>query len=234
MSSLSLIVPMRDEARRLPLHLPRLLRWCRRRHAELVICDDGSRDGTLELALSMASQAKVPAQGLALPRRGKGAAVSAGLQAAHGDILAMVDADVPLPVSDLDLVVARIARGAQMSIGVRPTGTLRSGPSPVRQILSMASRQLSRILLGGIEDSQCGCKAWTADAARRLCTGRIIDGFAFDFEFLTMARRLGLAIATVPVNWSHREGSHVRPLPDAMRFLYDLVRIFGAHRSRAP
>lgn len=91
----------------------------------------------------------------------------------------------------------------------------------------MASRWISRAFLGGIEDSQCGCKAWSAGAARRLAGGGGIDGFAFDVEMLAKARDLGLAIVQVPVGWTHQEGSSVRPLRDALAFLKDLSRILA-------
>lgn len=228
MSTLSLIVPLRDEEKRLPLYLPRLLEWCRQRGGELVLCDDGSRDHGLRDAVGFARDAGVSSKALTLPRLGKGAAIQAGIEAASGDILLTVDADLPLPTSDLDRILSRMEAGAQMCIGVRAAGRKRSGSSWTRQLLSFASIQVSRLLLGGIEDSQCGCKAWTAPIARRLCARRIVDGFAFDVEILLRARHLGLAIDTVGVDWTHRDGGSVRPVRDAIAFLRDLVRLFQA------
>lgn len=223
MSRISVIVPMRDEACRLALHLPDLLQWCRLREAEIVLCDDGSVDGSLSLAMSMAAAAGVESRGLALGRKGKGAAVASGIMEARGDVLAMVDADFPLPPRDLDRILEPVLGGAAMCIGIR--GSERSGSATSRRILSKVSSWVSRLLLGGIEDSQCGCKAWSAPVARRLCSARRVDGFAFDFEMLHLARGMRIPVDRIEIEWNHREGSHLHPVRHGTRFLLDMAGI---------
>ena len=58
-----------------------------------------------------------------------------------------------------------------------------------------------------------------------------LDGFAFDSEALFVARRLGYAIAEVPIRWSHKEGSKVSMVRDGLKMLRDLSRIRWMHRQ---
>lgn len=227
MSDLTVIVPMRDEASRLPLHLPALLDWCRQHDAELLVCDDGSRDATLVQARSLAWRHVARIRLLPLPRRGKGSAVRTGLLQATGRICLMVDADLPLPVEDLDRLVASVAGGADLAIGRRLHP--QCGQPWIRRQLSRVSRSLARRLLG-VADSQCGAKAWSREAARHLAAQQILDGFAFDVEHLRRARLLSLRVEEVPVRWTHREGSHLHPLRDGLRFAFDLLRLAWAER----
>ena len=67
----------------------------------------------------------------------------------------------------------------------------------------------------GLKDTQCGFKAFRTPAARLLFHLVRIDRFAFDVEILARARRLGLGITEVPVQWKHVEGSTVHPLHDS-------------------
>ena len=71
----------------------------------------------------------------------------------------------------------------------------------------------------GIEDSQCGFKAFRADAARAIFSRQRIDGFGFDVEVLYLARRLGFGIRVVPLRWEHKENSRVAPIRDTLAML---------------
>ncbi len=76
----------------------------------------------------------------------------------------------------------------------------------------------------GLQDTQCGFKAFRTPVARLLFHLVRIDRFAFDVEVLARARRLGLAITEVPVQWKHVEGSTVHPLHDSVTMLTDVYR----------
>ena len=79
--------------------------------------------------------------------------------------------------------------------------------------------------LGGISDTQCGFKLFTAAAARQLFGRSRIDGFMFDAETLLNARRLGLRIGEFPVEWRADPDSRYRPLAGSLRNLGELARI---------
>ena len=78
----------------------------------------------------------------------------------------------------------------------------------------LANRVIQRSLVPGVRDTQCGFKAFTAEAARDLFRAARIDGWAFDLEILALAKRRGFAIAEVGVEWKDDSRSRVNPLKD--------------------
>jgi hypothetical protein len=76
----------------------------------------------------------------------------------------------------------------------------------------------------GLQDTQCGFKAFRTPAARLLFHLVRIDRFAFDVELLARARRLGLRITEVPVQWTNVPGSTIHPLHDSITMLADVYR----------
>jgi len=85
----------------------------------------------------------------------------------------------------------------------------------------------------GIEDSQCGFKAFRADAARAIFSRQRIAGFGFDVEVLYLARRLGYPVRVVPLRWEHKENSRVAPIGDTLGMLSDVLRVrFNDWRGR--
>ena len=88
-----------------------------------------------------------------------------------------------------------------------------------------------RMTATGLEDTQCGFKCFQAQAADELFARSTMNGFSFDVEVLHLARRLGLTIAEIGVDWHYREHSKVRPLRDAFSMTLDLLRIRWRHRD---
>ena len=85
-----------------------------------------------------------------------------------------------------------------------------------------------------LSDTQCGYKAFRAPAAKLLFHCSITERFAFDVEILTLARRLGLTIAEVPVQWSRVRGSRVRPWLDPGTMTRDVIRASRRAKSAPP
>tara|TARA_B100001750_G_C15102307_1_gene396030 strand:+ start:95 stop:391 length:297 start_codon:yes stop_codon:yes gene_type:complete len=74
-------------------------------------------------------------------------------------------------------------------------------------------------------DTQCGLKGFTSEAAETIFSHAKLDGFAFDVEVLFLARKLGCAITEIPVILDHVEQSTVKFIPQAMRMLWDVIRV---------
>jgi dolichyl-phosphate beta-glucosyltransferase len=87
------------------------------------------------------------------------------------------------------------------------------------------NRVVQALAVPGIEDTQCGFKAFRADAAKAIFTRQRLDGFGFDVEVLYLARRLGYPIRVVPLRWEHKENSRVAPLRDTLAMLTDVLRV---------
>ena len=94
---------------------------------------------------------------------------------------------------------------------------------------------LVNILTGvGLADTQCGFKAFRAPAAKLLFHCSVTERFAFDVEILSLARKFGLVIAEVPVQWLRVTGSQIRPWTDARSMVGDVYRAGRSATSGRP
>ena len=191
---------------------------------EVVVVDDGSDDDTAEHARAAGAD-----QVLVLPaNRGKGAAVRAGMLAAHGRAVAFTDADLSYPPDQLLRLLTEVESGWDVVVGSRrhvETTTLVRN----RRLREVSGRLFNTltvaVLLGQYRDTQCGLKAFRADAARLLFSHAHVDGFAFDVELFHLAERYRLSLAEVPVELANSTTSSVRVGVDALRMLRDLFRV---------
>jgi dolichyl-phosphate beta-glucosyltransferase len=228
---LSIVVPAFNEEHRLPPTLAALhaflatqpMRW------EIVVVDDGSRDATcavVERAMATIPNLRLVRQ---TPNRGKGAAVRLGMLEARGQIRVMSDADGSMSPDQLPRLLAPlIACTAEIAIGSRYADGARTDvKQPFYRVLwsRLANRVIQRSLVPGVRDTQCGFKAFTAEAARALFALGRIDGWAFDLEILALARRTGFAIAEVGVVWTDDRRSRVNPIKDMWKVVREALTI---------
>jgi len=228
---LSIIVPAYNEELRIPPTLERLHRFLQSQplRYEIIVVDDGSKDRTCETVFEM--MPRIP--GLRLlrqtPNRGKGAAVRKGMLDARGQIRVMCDADGSMPPEQLPRLLAPIiACKAEISIGSRyAEGAKTDKKQPWYRVVwsRLANRVIQRSLVPGVRDTQCGFKAFTADAARDLFASARIDGWAFDLEILALARRRAFSIAEVGVEWADDGRSRVNPLKDMWKVVSEAMTI---------
>jgi dolichyl-phosphate beta-glucosyltransferase len=225
--SLSIVIPAFNEALRLPETLAQLRKWLAEasyRH-EIVVVDDGSTDGTGEVARETGGEALVLLRHQ--PNRGKGCAVRRGMLAATGARRLMTDADLSTPIEELPRLMDELDRGADVAIGSRAVegARIEIHQPAYREAMGRVFNQLVQILLlPGLKDTQCGFKLFTARAARQCFGACRLDGFSFDVEALYVARRLGLRVAEVPVVWRNDEASRVSLGGGGAAFA-DLIRI---------
>jgi glycosyltransferase involved in cell wall biosynthesis len=224
----SLIVPAYNEAGRLAHTLPRLRsEFTLDRGFEVIIVDDGSTDGTSELVESQLADWP----GCTLLRmpwnQGKGSAIKAGVGISSGDRIAFMDADLSAELSDLPRLLAALD-DADVSLGSRSIAGSRVSYGRSRSLRKLQSKFFNGVACAMANvvasDTQCGFKAFRADAAKllfHLCEGK---GFAFDVEVIALAQLLGLRIAEVPIQWVESEGTTIRPVRDPLIMIRDLVR----------
>lgn len=195
------------------------------RDFELILADDGSTDATVELVsdLGLANARVLEADG----NGGKGSAVRRGVLAARGDIILFADADQSTPIEQFEDLETVLLKGFGVVVGSRAAaGAEVANKSRGRQFLSSGLKLLVQGSLRlPISDTQCGFKMFTRDAAHKIFSRQLIDGFSFDLEVLYLARRLGIRVSEVPVLWFDAPGSKVDSAKVAVRFLQDLVRI---------
>lgn len=228
---LSIIVPAYNEEQRIPPTLERLHAFLSNQpmRYEIVVVDDGSKDGTCRVVEEHAQ--RIPNLRLVrqMPNKGKGAAVRLGMLQARGQIRVMCDADCSMPPEQLPRLLAPIiACKAQISIGSRyAEGAKTDVKQPFYRVLwsRLCNRVIQKSLVPGVRDTQCGFKAFTADAARDLFRYARIDGWAFDLEILALARRRGISIAEVGVEWKDDGRSRVNPLKDMWKVIREAMTI---------
>ena len=223
--SLSVIIPAYNEEARLPDALDEVTAYLDANYpdAELIIASDGSTDDTEAITREFAAQSP-RVRLLSLPHRGKGHAVKRGMLEAKGDARLFMDVDLAVPVETIKPFV-EATRNADVVIGSRAiAGAERSGEPLSRRLGGRVVGRATRLILGlSVSDTQCGFKAFRADAAERLFNAQRVDGFGFDAEILYLARRWGMSVTELPVHWRYGEMSTVR-LRHGPQTLAEIVR----------
>ncbi len=228
---LTLVIPAYNEAQRLGNTLRAVAEFSSVNGmlASVIVVDDGSTDGTSDVAMEHSSSDS-PVDVVALPQqRGKGAAVRAGVLAADADVIGFMDADLSTPLDELPRVLAPLDDGYDLAIGSRglsQSHVLRSQPA-YRRAGASVFRYLAPGIAGlhGFPDSQCGFKFYRRDVARDLYGSAVIDRWMFDAEILRLAVHRGYRIAQVPVAWRDHPDSRLRLTLDTYRMFRDLMRI---------
>ena len=235
--SASLVLPVYNGERYLAATLQTLLGFfTARRSIELVVVDDGSRDATAAVARDYAERSAHIRLLQHAANRGKGAAVRTGVLASNGEVIGFCDADLPMPVEEIDALFGRIERGAQVAIASRAISgsVLVEPPSAMRHVLSRGFNRMVRTLFAlPFGDTQCGLKGFQRDAAQAIFSHTRIDGFAFDVEVLLLAQQLGYAVDERPVRIDNPRRSSVRLEEHAGAIWNDLWRIRRHHHQRS-
>lgn len=229
-TDLTIIVPVYNEMRRLDPGLTALLGFLDTAglSADLLVVDDGSRDGTPERVEALLRD-RTDAALIRLPvNRGKGFAVKTGMLAARGRWRLFTDIDLSVPIEVAGEFLRLGEAGASIVIGTRKTDQSQVPvPQPkYRKMLGEVFRQMTlRFFTPGLTDITCGFKMFRADAAEKLFARSEIDRWSFDAEILFLALRFGFKVREIPVVWTNNPETKVRLLVDLPRSLLELARI---------
>lgn len=229
---LSVVIPAYNEERRLGPSLDRIAAYCASRGLdhEILVVDDGSTDRTAELVTAN------PAPGLRLLRqpanRGKGAALRAGVAASAGERVLVTDADLSVPIAQVERLEPRLEAGADLVLGSRaaPGARVMQRQPRYREVMGKTFNRIVRVLgVRGLADTQCGFKLLTGAAARDLFPRLTIEGFAYDVELVWLARRRGYGVEEVGIEWADSGESRVRALRDSAAMLRDVIGMRWRH-----
>jgi dolichyl-phosphate beta-glucosyltransferase len=147
---------------------------------------------------------------------------------AAGDPVFFTDADLSTPLEELERFEPLLAAGADVVIGTRKhkDAKIQRAQNSVRTWMGLGYTRLVNATLGlDLTDFTCGFKLFRREAAQAIFSRSVIDGWSFDAEVLFLAKRLGFAIAEVPVTWHDEPDSKVRLLRDTARSFAELVGI---------
>lgn len=191
-----------------------------------MVVENGSTDRTLEIAQGFAAhhpQLRV----LHSDGRGKGLAVRLGMLAASGDYRFMCDADLSMPIEEVNRFLPPALPDLDVAIGSREVQGARRYNEPMHRHLGgrFINLIIRLLILPKLQDTQCGFKCFRASVAQDLFQQQTLNGWSFDVELLFVAYRRGYRVVEVPVDWYYRSESKVSALPDAMRMIADIFRI---------
>ena len=226
--TLSVVIPAYNEARGLALTLRTLTEYLGSRPWawEARVVDDGSTDATRRAVEDFgASEPRVVLQ--REPHRGKGGAVRAGMLAARADYRFMCDADLSMPVHEIDRFMPPALGDIDVAIGSREgVGARRVGEPLLRHIAGRAFNTAVRLsVIRKIQDTQCGFKMFTAAAAETIFPHLTVNGWAFDVEVLYLARLRGLRVREIPIEWHFRADSRLRMGRDGVAMMREVLRV---------
>jgi dolichyl-phosphate beta-glucosyltransferase len=225
---LSVVIPAFNEERRLPSTLEALQQHLSRQTFpfDIWVVDNGSTDRTAELVEEYARRFS-SVHLVQIPIRGKGVAVRTGMLGSTGEYRFLCDADLSMPVEELNRFFPPVLQDADVAIGSREAkGARRIGEPVFRHITGrIFSLAVKMLVMRGFEDTQCGFKCFRAEVARDLFSHQRFDGWSFDAEVLFLARKRGYRIREVPISWYFHADSRIRLANDSLSMFVDLVRI---------
>jgi glycosyltransferase involved in cell wall biosynthesis len=225
---LSLVIPAYNEESRLPATLRRISDALEAygEPYEVLVVVNGSTDRTADV-VKAASLRDSNIRLIVTPLAGKGRAVKIGITESQGERIAFADADLSTPIEEVIGLTEKLDGRHQVVIASREgSGARRVGEPYVRHLMGRVFNLLVQALaVRGIQDTQCGFKAFTRQCADDVFKRQQINGFGFDVEVLYVARKLGYGIQEVPVTWAYAASSRVDPLRDTIRMFRDVLAV---------
>jgi dolichyl-phosphate beta-glucosyltransferase len=228
MPFLSIIIPAHDEENRLPHSLEQVALFVEAQSysIEVLIIENGSQDHTYEIAKTFASRypyIKVHQE----KERGKGRAVKRGMLEAKGKYRFMCDADLSMPIEEVNRFLPPNMTDVDVAIASREApGAIRYNEPPYRHLGGRGVNWMIRLLaLPGLNDTQCGFKCFRAEVAEDLFHYQTMNGWSFDVEVLYIARLRKYKIVEIPIPWYYNSESKVHAIRDAVRMGLEILTI---------
>jgi glycosyltransferase involved in cell wall biosynthesis len=225
---LSIIIPAHNEEERLLPSLEKVQEFVHQQPypIEVIVVENGSHDRTLEIAQSY--QIQMPSLKVIEEKAsGKGLAVRSGMLAATGEYRIFCDADFSMPVSEISKFIPKPGENYDVAIASRELPESKRVDEPeIRHLIGRVFNSLVRYaLLPGLQDTQCGFKAFRGEIAEQLFNMQTLTGWSFDAEILFIAQKLGYTIIEVPITWYYKPGSRLHIIKDSFNMASDLFTI---------
>jgi glycosyltransferase involved in cell wall biosynthesis len=216
LSSLSIVLPAKNEAEGLRRTLPALRQQVP--HAQIIVVDDGSTDETAAVATEHGATVLVAPYSM-----GNGAAIKRGARAASGEVIVFMDADGQHDPACIPQLLSRLEQGYDMVVGARnwsgQAGVSRGAANAFYNWLA------TRMTGAQVKDLTSGFRAVRADKFREFLH-LLPNGFSYPTTSTMAFFRSAYAVAYEPIPVAKRIGkSHIRPLRDGVRFLLIIFKI---------
>lgn len=226
---LSVVIPSYNEEGRIRASIARVVEYLSvvSYSWEIVVADDGSEDRTAAIVESIAGSHR-EVRLVRVRHGGKGWAVKHGMLSATGQWRFMCDADLAMPPNQIERFF--VGKGGEppfdICIGSREAPGARRFHEPWgRHLAGRAFNIMVRLVaVQGLNDTQCGFKLFRGEAVEGIFGRQRMHGFAFDVELLLLAKKAGLTIGEIAIDWYHTGSSSVSLALGASAFV-DVVRI---------
>lgn len=215
-SSISIVIPAKNEAENLRLFLPRLRAVMP--DAECIVVDDGSTDDSVAICAN--NNVTVVSHPYS---KGNGAAIKTGARTARGEIIVFLDGDGQHKPEDIPRLVAELDKGYDMIVGARDK---ESQADSYRAIANGIYNWLASSITGhSIQDLTSGFRAVTAHKFREFLY-LLPNGFSYPTTCTMAFFRAGYSVGYAPIQTEPRLGkSHVSLLKDGIRFLLIIFKV---------
>jgi len=223
---LSIVIPAYNEEKRIKRTLECLVERFNGSCEILVVSE--SKDRTDDIVTEFSKNSAVIKLIASTKRLGKGGAFKKGAENSHGEIVMLLDSDLPVPVSDVEKVAAYVGEVdvAVASREVRETRILVSPPLGRVFAGKAFSRIFNALFNLDVRDPQCGCKAFKREVLQNVLGTVESTGFEFDAELLFKCKRMGYTIKEIPVTWSYESDSKVNLFADTLRMGKGVLKLW--------
>jgi len=228
MPFLSIIIPALNEEHRLPPTLAKIETFLQEQtyDAEVIVVDNGSTDNTAAVTQAFAAE-RAYVQFLQLAQRGKGRAVKAGMLAAKGKYRFICDADLSMPIEEVNKFLPPNHRDCDVIIASRegPTAN-RIGEPEYRHLMGRILNWIVKLTaVRQFEDTQCGFKMFKKEVAEDLFSVQQMHGIGFDVELIYIALKRGYKVVDEPITWYYDPDSRMRLFQDSLHILLEIWQI---------
>ena len=230
--SIDIVIPVLNEERTLALTVGALREYLPSAISNpwrIVVADNGSEDGTLEIARRL-SEENSDVAWIRLEQRGRGRALRRAWLESDADLVSYMDVDLSTDLSAVAPMVKALEEGYDLAVGSR----LAKGARVYRRTLKreVISRSYNLLIKGmffsSFSDAQCGFKGLTRKAAQALVPNVKDTGWFFDTELLLLAEKRGFHIKDIPVSWTDDPDTRVKVVSTAWGDVKGLMRLrFG-------
>ena len=186
--AVSVIVPVYNEEENVPILQAELRAALRAIDHEFIFVDDGSADHTAERIEAAPNLRVIRFE----KNAGQSAAIYAGLQAARGAIVVLIDGDLQNDPADIPKLVGEISRGADLVCGYRAQ---RRDTRAKRITSQIANAVRSRYTKDGVRDTGC-----TLKAMRRECVSALVPFKGMHRFIPALIKDAGYRLVEIPVN----------------------------------
>jgi len=194
---------------------------------EIIIAEDGSTDGTDDIAREIADSNRRVRWMHHEERLGRGRALSGAFRESEGTILIYMDVDLSTDIRFLEPLIGTIIDGYDIAVGSRAHPESRVRRSFKRTITSLVYNSLVRFILGSkLKDHQCGFKAFKRNTFFDIMNEIYDEHWFWDTELLVLATRKGLKVKEIPIVWRESNESKVILFKDITNMVFKIFKLW--------